>query len=72
MVYPLNQGHQDGKKWLEKNAINMDTRLTIKIETLLNMKFALKSRSVTSFFNEPLQSAILSCTMSTCCCWFEI
>ena len=49
----------------EKNAINMNTQLTVEIETLLKMKYVLKSRSVTSLFSELLQSVISFCMMNT-------
>ena len=49
---------------VRRNAINMNTRLTGEIETLLKMKYVLKSRSVTSLFSELLQSVIPFCTMN--------
>ena len=50
---------------VRRNAINMNTRLTVEIETLLKMKYVLKSRSVTSLFSELLQSVIPFCMMNT-------
>ena len=50
---------------VRRNAINMDTRLTVEIETLLKMKYVLKSRSVTTLFSELLQSVIPFCMMNT-------
>ena len=63
------QGRQDGKKWQEmvrRNAINMNTRLTIEIKASLKMKYVLKRRSVTSLFSELLQFVIPFCMMNTC------
>ena len=50
---------------VRRNAINMNTRLTVEIETLLKMKYVLKSRSATLLFSELLQSVIPFCTMNT-------
>ena len=48
----------------------MDTQLTVEIETLLIMKFVLKSRSVTTLFSELLQSLIPFCMINTCYGWY--
>ena len=50
---------------VRRNAINMNTRLMAETETLLKMKYVLKSRSVTSLFSELLQSVIFFCMMNT-------
>ena len=50
---------------VRRNAINMNTRLRVEIETLLKMKYVLKSRSVTSLFSELLQAVIPFCMMNT-------
>ena len=50
---------------VRRNAINMNTRLTVEIETLLKMKYVFKSRSVTSLFSELLQSVISFFMMNT-------
>ena len=43
----------------------MNTRLTVEIGTLLNMKIALKSMLMTSLFSELLQFVIPFCMMNT-------
>ena len=50
---------------VRRNAINMNTPLTVEIETLLKMKYVLKSRSMTSVFSELLQSVIPFSMMNT-------
>ena len=50
---------------VRRNAINMNTRLTVEIETLLKMKYVLKRRLKTSLFSELLQSVLPFCMVNT-------